>query len=85
MKKILKCVRAFRRALQIYTHFFSMDELICRAMKFCKKEYNSFFAMANLIILKKGKARAIRVYTLDDICNMLECQPGRYCRIHERG
>lgn len=54
-------------------------------MKFCKKEYNSFFAMANLIILKKGKARAIRVYTLDDICNMLECQPGRYCRIHERG
>ncbi len=32
--------------------------------------------MANLSILKKGKARAIRFSTLDAICNALECQPG---------
>ncbi len=33
-------------------------------------------AMANLSILKTGKARAIRFSTLDDICRVLECQPG---------
>lgn len=32
--------------------------------------------MANLSILKKGKARAIRFTTLNAICNVLECQPG---------
>lgn len=30
----------------------------------------------NLSILKTGKARAIRMSTLDAICNHLECQPG---------
>ena len=32
--------------------------------------------MANLSILKSGKARAIRFSTLDEICKVLECQPG---------
>ena len=32
--------------------------------------------MANLSILKKGKARAIRFSTLEAICKKLECQPG---------
>jgi putative transcriptional regulator len=32
--------------------------------------------MANLSILKKGKARAIRFTTLEAICKELECQPG---------
>ena len=32
--------------------------------------------MANLSILKKGHARAIRFSTLDSICEILECQPG---------
>ena len=32
--------------------------------------------MANLSILKTGKARAIRFATLDAICHVLECQPG---------
>lgn len=30
----------------------------------------------NLSILKTGKARAIRVSTLDAVCRELECQPG---------
>lgn len=30
----------------------------------------------NLSILKTGKARAIRISTLDAICRHLECQPG---------
>lgn len=32
--------------------------------------------MANLSILKTGKAKAIRFSTLDAICRVLECQPG---------
>ena len=33
-------------------------------------------ALANLSILKTGKARAIRFSTLDAICKALSCQPG---------
>ena len=32
--------------------------------------------MANLSILKKGKAKAIRFTTLESICKVLDCQPG---------
>jgi putative transcriptional regulator len=32
--------------------------------------------LANLSILKSGKARAIRFSTLDAICKELDCQPG---------
>ena len=32
--------------------------------------------LANLSILKTGKARAIRFSTLDAICEALRCQPG---------
>ena len=31
---------------------------------------------ANLTILKSGKARAIRVSTIDALCRELDCQPG---------
>jgi putative transcriptional regulator len=32
--------------------------------------------MANLSILKNGKAKAIRFTTLEAICKALDCQPG---------
>ncbi|OAB28288.1 transcriptional regulator [Paenibacillus macquariensis subsp. defensor] len=32
--------------------------------------------MANLSILKNGKAKAVRFSTLEKICEVLECQPG---------
>ena len=32
--------------------------------------------LANLSVLKTGKARAIRFSTLDAICHALQCQPG---------
>ena len=32
--------------------------------------------MANLSILKTGKAKAVRFSTLETICRVLECQPG---------
>lgn len=32
--------------------------------------------LSNLSILKTGKARAIRISTLESICRELHCQPG---------
>ncbi len=33
-------------------------------------------SLANLSILKTGKAKAIRLSTLEAICDILDCQPG---------
>lgn len=38
--------------------------------------------MANISILKNGKAKAIKIDTLNKVCHALECQPGdilEYC------
>ena len=32
--------------------------------------------MANISILKNGKAKAIKIETLDKLCRILDCQPG---------
>ncbi|WP_339914110.1 helix-turn-helix transcriptional regulator [uncultured Brevundimonas sp.] len=40
--------------------------------------------LANLSILKTGKARAIRFTTLDALCRELNCQPGDLI-VHEPG
>jgi len=32
--------------------------------------------MANISVLKNGKAKAIKLSTLDSICRALHCQPG---------
>ena len=32
--------------------------------------------MANISVLKNGKAKAIRFTTLEAVCKALECQPG---------
>lgn len=32
--------------------------------------------MANISVLKNGKAKAIRFSTLESICKALQCQPG---------
>jgi putative transcriptional regulator len=41
--------------------------------------------LANLSILKTGKARAIRFSTLDAICKALGCQPGDILRFDGEG
>jgi putative transcriptional regulator len=38
--------------------------------------------LANLSILKTGKARAIRFSTLEAICTVLGCQPGDLLQFH---
>ncbi len=37
----------------------------------------------NLSILKTGKAKAIRISTLDAICKSLDCQPGEILEYKE--
>ena len=39
--------------------------------------------LANLSILKTGKARAIRFSTLDAICEALSCQPGEILQFED--
>ena len=41
--------------------------------------------LANLSILKTGKARAIRFSTLEAICEALACQPGDILRYEAEG
>ena len=41
--------------------------------------------LANLSILKTGKARAIRFSTLEAICDALSCQPGDILRFEAEG
>ena len=41
--------------------------------------------LANLSILKTGKAKAIRFSTLEAICKVLECQPGDILEYVEDG
>lgn len=38
--------------------------------------------VANLSILKTGKAKAIRFSTLEAICVVLDCQPGDLLEVH---
>jgi putative transcriptional regulator len=41
--------------------------------------------LANLSILKTGKARAVRFSTLEAICKVLQCQPGDILAFSDKG
>jgi len=41
--------------------------------------------IANLSILKNGRAKAVRLETLDRICAVLDCQPGDILEFREDG
>ncbi len=47
-----------------------------RKMKLTELSEKVGITMANLSILKQGKAKAIRFSTLQAICEALECHPG---------
>ncbi|WP_428629875.1 helix-turn-helix domain-containing protein [Sphingopyxis sp.] len=55
----------------------NLDELLWqRRMTLTELSESIDITLANLSILKTGKARAIRFSTLEAICRALECQPG---------
>jgi putative transcriptional regulator len=54
-----------------------LDELLHdRRMTLTQLAERIDITLANLSILKTGKARAIRFSTLEAICEVLRCQPG---------
>jgi putative transcriptional regulator len=54
-----------------------LDELLhARRMTLTELAERIDITLANLSILKTGKARAIRFSTLEAICEVLKCQPG---------
>lgn len=47
-----------------------------RKMKLNELSESVGITISNLSILKQGKAKAIKLSTLDSICKALDCQPG---------
>ncbi|WP_294286122.1 helix-turn-helix transcriptional regulator [uncultured Sphingomonas sp.] len=52
------------------------DMLHARRMTLTELSERVDITLANLSILKTGKAKAIRFSTLEAICTVLDCQPG---------
>ncbi|HEV7358677.1 MAG TPA: helix-turn-helix transcriptional regulator [Steroidobacteraceae bacterium] len=52
------------------------DMLHARRMTLTELSERIGITLANLSVLKTGKARAIRFSTLEAICAALKCQPG---------
>ena len=52
------------------------EQLHARRMTLTELAARVDITLANLSILKTGKAKAIRFSTLEAICAVLECQPG---------
>ena len=56
---------------------FNIDVMLARRkMSVTELSRRVGITMANISILKTGKARAVRVETLDRLCRALDCQPG---------
>ena len=51
-------------------------ELAKRKMSLSELADKVGLTLANLSILKTGKAKAVRFTTLETICRVLDCQPG---------
>ena len=61
------------------------DVLYVRRMTLTELSEKIGITLANLSILKTGKARAVRFSTLDAICEALSCQPGDILEFRARG
>lgn len=61
------------------------DMLAKRRMTLTELSHAVDITMANLSILKTGKARAIRFSTLEAICSVLACQPGDILSFTQEG
>lgn len=54
-----------------------LDDLLhARRMTLTELAERVDITLANLSILKTGKAKAVRFSTLEAICEVLDCQPG---------
>ena len=63
---------------------FNIDIMLARRkMTLTELSEKVGITMANLSILKTGKARAVRVDTLNKLCAALQCQPGDLLEFQE--
>lgn len=63
-----------------------LDDLLAdRGMTLTELSHRVEVTIANLSILKNGRAKAIRFSTLTRICEVLQCQPGDLLRHAEPG
>ena len=70
-----------RRQGHLMSVHVSLDELLReRGMSLTELSEKVGLTLANLSILKTGKAKAIRFSTLDALCRVLDCQPGDILR-----
>jgi len=62
-----------------------LDDLLhARRMTLTELSERIGITLANLSILKTGKARAVRFSTLEAICEALQCQPGDLLEFRHR-
>lgn len=62
-----------------------LDEVLAdRRMTLTQLSEAVGITLANLSILKTGKAKAVRFTTLESICAVLDCQPGDILRFEDR-
>lgn len=62
-----------------------LDDLLhARRMTLTQLSEAVDITLANLSILKTGKAKAIRFSTLEAICRALDCQPGDILRVDNK-
>ena len=55
----------------------TLDAMLeCRGMTLTQLSEAVDITLANLSILKTGRARAVRFSTLEAVCAVLDCQPG---------
>jgi putative transcriptional regulator len=62
-----------------------LDELLlARGLTLTELAHRVGLTLANLSVLKNGRARAIRFTTLTALCDVLDCQPGDLLRLTEQ-
>ncbi|MCR4749801.1 MAG: helix-turn-helix transcriptional regulator [Lachnospiraceae bacterium] len=56
---------------------FNIDVMLAkRKMSVTELSNRLGLTMANVSILKNGKAKAVKVSTIEELCRILKCQPG---------
>lgn len=65
---------------------FNIDVMLAkRKMSVTELSEKVGITMANISILKNGKAKALKISTLAKLCEALECQPGDLLEYRYRG
>lgn len=65
---------------------FNIDVMLAkRKMSVTELSEQVGITMANLSVLKNGKAKALKVSTLAKLCRALRCQPGDLLEYREEG